>query len=196
MNTLPQLYSPNLEFFNEYGTLDDENSLLSKSQLLMIRHGISEYNQAAKDLRAQLKEKYPDDETKRKAIELEEFGNQIKNSHIVDAQLHQDGIKQAQNQQELLNSFNFSKVLVSPHRRTIQTAVNVLKSHPQLKDGITFTLFPMAKEILNNANDLPVGQKTLIDFTNKITEEIPQITFDFQYINAYKHPNLWFVEIL
>lgn len=70
----------------------------------------------------------------------------------------------AKKQQDLINQFTFEKILVSPHRRTIQTAVNALGTHPQLENGITLTLYPIAKEILNNLNDMPVSRSDLDTF--------------------------------
>ena len=40
---------------------------------------------------------------------------------------------------------------MSPHRRTIETTVNIFKDR-EVKHVIT--LFPWAKEIMNNSNDL------------------------------------------
>lgn len=99
--------------------------------MLIIRHGISNYNVFSTELRAKLKMEYPDDAQKRLEIEYKEFSDYENNSFLVDALLQEpNGHDQALNQQKLINKFNFVKVLVSPHRRTIQTAVNVLKSHP------------------------------------------------------------------
>ena len=96
-----------------------------------------------------------------------------------------------------MNKFKFAKVLVSPHRRTIQTAINILKSHPQLEKGITFEIFPYAKEIVNNVNDLVVSRKELLDFLENIKKDNPQITFDLSRLDELGcHENLWFLNIL
>ena len=71
-----------------------------------------------------------------------------------------------------------NKVFVSPHRRTIQTALNILKSHPQLENGITFILFPMAKEVMNNSNDLPLSRAELDKFLDEQRQANPSIDFD------------------
>jgi hypothetical protein len=52
---------------------------------------------------------------------------------------------------------------VSPHRRTLQTACYVLQNHPQ-RENITLTLLPLAKEVMNNSNDLPIEYNELLDF--------------------------------
>ena len=92
-------------------------------------------------------------------------------------------------------------MLVSPHRRTIQTAVTVLANHPQrLNGGLTLFIFPIAKEILNNGNDLPVSRDALYKFCSKIERENPGFKLDWTYMHALDkiidHPNLWFLEIL
>ena len=46
-----ELNWPNANIFQEYGKLDDPNSILSKSQIIFIRHGYSEYNSAAVEFR-------------------------------------------------------------------------------------------------------------------------------------------------
>ena len=89
------------------------------------------------------------------------------------------------------------KVLVSPHRRTIQTAINILKSHPQLKQGITFEIFPYAKEIVNNANDLVVSRKELLEFIEQVKKDNENIKFDLSRLDELGvHENLWFLGIL
>ena len=54
-------------------------------------------------------------------------------------------------------------VLVSPHIRTIQTAVNMLQSHPQ-KDKLTLKLEPQLKEVVYTAGDVPLSSHELIEF--------------------------------
>jgi len=46
-------------------------------------------------------------------------------------------------------------VLVSPHVRTIETAVNMLSSHPQ-KDELILVLEPQLKEVMHTACDVPI----------------------------------------
>lgn len=49
-----ELKWPNTEFFNLYGSLEDNDSKIAKSQYLMIRHGLSKYNAYAKVYRKEL----------------------------------------------------------------------------------------------------------------------------------------------
>ena len=76
-----------------------------------------------------------------------------------------------------MNIFTFRKVFVSPHRRTIETAVHMLSSHPQ-KSQITFILLPLAKESLHTSSDLPVPFAELQAFTASI-HSLHGFSFDF-----------------
>lgn len=65
---------------------------------------------------------------------------------------------------------------------------------------MTLFIYPIAKEILNNGNDLPVSRDALCKFCQKIERENPGFIFDWSYMHALDkiidHPNLWFLEIL
>ena len=41
-----ELHHPNINFFSDYGSIEDPNSRLSKSPILIVRHAQSEYNAA------------------------------------------------------------------------------------------------------------------------------------------------------
>ena len=196
MENATEFQYPNERIYEKYGSLDEDDSVLAKAPVLLIRHGISNYNVYSNELRAKLLMEYPDDKQKRLDLEMKEFSDYEKNSFLVDALLQEpNGHDQSLNQQKLINKFNFVKVLVSPHRRTIQTAVNILKSHPQLEKGITFVLYPMAKEIVNNANDMPVSREELLSFTEDVKRNNPKITFDLSLMPS-ESPNTWHIQIL
>ena len=96
-------------------------------------------------------------------------------------------------QQQLINQFILVKVLVSPHRRTINTAVNLLKTHPQFKN-MTFVLYPMVKATVNNANDLPVSRQILLEYIEHLKTEHPGLNFDLSLINESKETeNTWLI---
>ena len=57
-NTI-NLKFPNEKIFEVYGSLDEPNSVISKSQFLLIRHGISNYNAYASQFRKQTLEENP-----------------------------------------------------------------------------------------------------------------------------------------
>ena len=68
-----ELHYPNEDIFKKYGSLNDDNSLLSRSQVLMIRHGISDFNLKHRKFMTEFDEKYPGNspeniELKKKAI--------------------------------------------------------------------------------------------------------------------------------
>lgn len=58
--------------------------------------------------------------------------------------------------------FEYRRIYVSPHRRTIMTAVNLFKLY---KRPAKFILLPLAKEYLNNTNDLVVEFEDLLTYT-------------------------------
>ena len=80
------------------------------------------------------------------------------------------------------------KVLVSPHRRTIQTAINILKSHPQhKKGGFTFIIYPYVSELLAGPDDLFVSKEDLEEFIIEVTEENPTIKVDLEIMTKFKN---------
>ena len=46
----------------------------------------------------------------------------------------------------------------------------------------------MAKEILNNANDLVLSRSDLEKFIAKIKRENPKISFDLTHLNKFENP--------
>ena len=63
---------------------------------------------------------------------------------------------------------------MSPHKRTIQTAVQILSSNPQfLSEKVTFTLFPWIKEQMCCNNDCVCSRGELEEFVREIGEEHP-----------------------
>lgn len=61
--------------------------------------------------------------------------------------------------------------------------------------GIKFVLYPMAKEILHNAHDLPVSRKELDVLIEDAMEDNPKIKFDMSLMPT-EQPNTWFIDIL
>ena len=45
------LYTPNENFFSKYGSLEEDDSIISSSSFLFVRHGISLYNIAIEEAR-------------------------------------------------------------------------------------------------------------------------------------------------
>ena len=72
-----------------------------------------------------------DDKKKKEEQQLKEFTDFKSHPELVDPLLHDpDGHKECLDQQDLMYQFDFIKIFVSPHRRTIQTTLDLLKSHP------------------------------------------------------------------
>ena len=116
---------------------------------------------------------------------------------LVDAVLTEQGHENALEQQWLMNQFNFISVLVSPHQRAIETAVDILKTHPQLKNGgITLQLVPYCKEILSMTNSWPVSREKLDKFIELVKYRNPDFKFDMSHMDMFEHPKLWLIEIL
>ena len=71
---------------------------------------------------------------------------------FVDAPINDVGLTQSTKAQEIVNAMHFSVVYVSPMYRTLMTAMNVFKAHPN-RQNISFVVLPVAKEALNTCND-------------------------------------------
>ena len=69
--------------------------------------------------------------------------------------------------------------------------MNVLGSYP---GDVTLTLYPMAKEILNNINDIPVSRRKLNEFIADIKVKNPKINFDTSILDNFSES--WFLDIL
>ena len=121
-------------------------------------------------------------------MRLKEFRDLENNRFALDSLLHETiGVQDCLKQQPLINKYNFKKVYVSPHRRTIQTAINILGTHPQ-KSSITLILLPILKEhhgvgVLYNMG-LPVDE---------IKTFCVQYEKDFKFDFSYLKDDNWFV---
>ena len=89
------------------------------------------------------------------------------------------------------------KVLASPLRRTLQTAANLLKSHPQVKspEGLTIVLYPYLTEKVDFLDSVPVLREDLEEFTSELELLHEGIKFDYSLMNKLKRKNLWFLDI-
>jgi len=54
---------------------------------------------------------------------------------------------------ELINKTKLKMVLVSPLKRSLETALEVLKTYPE-KEGLRIIAYPYITEVLQNANDI------------------------------------------
>ena len=46
-----RLNEPNQNIFQEYGTFEEPDSFLAQSQFILVRHALSDFNQAHNDLK-------------------------------------------------------------------------------------------------------------------------------------------------
>jgi len=83
-------------------------------------------------------------------------------------------------------------VLVSPHFRTIQTAIGLLEKHPQ-KAEFTLRVDPFIKEVLRNSCDIPSSVEDLKSFTTRMTQETG---FKFDLSHELLVDDLWSVKIM
>ena len=71
-------------------------------------------------------------------------------------------------------------------RRTIQTAVRILSSHPMMTSPdkkIQFVLYPHVRESVTYTN-LTISRQELEKYIGTITEEYPNISFDYSYLDS------------
>lgn len=80
--------------------------------------------------------------------------------------------------------------MVSPLRRTLETAYNVYKTHPNF-DKIKFLVVPNLRECLNTSSDIPVHiEETIREFR----ELIPQL--DFSLFDEFEDRPHYFLEAM
>ncbi|EWS72485.1 histidine phosphatase family (branch protein 1) (macronuclear) [Tetrahymena thermophila SB210] len=150
-----------------------------ESQILLIRHGFSEYNYSIDTYHRQHDQKN---------IHTEECRSIRLNVNDIDTPLHPIGIEQAKNSQKYVNDLDVHTVFISPLFRTLQTADLLFANHPQkhlikyivlpeLSEGLCFScsFAPLAfsdirKNQFNNF-DFSLGQK----FSQKPAWQIEQI---------------------
>ena len=90
-----------------------------------------------------------------------------------DARLSPLGIEQCMSSQPIVNQLKIHTIMVSPLRRTLETAYNVYKTHPNF-DKIKFLVVPALRECLNTTSDIPIHiEETIREFRDLI----PQLDF-------------------
>ena len=74
------------------------------------------------------------------------------NPDLCDANLSEEGIKQAKSKQEEINKLNLVKVYVSPYNRALETMVYALETHPNV-DNLSVIVHPKIGEIIGCGHD-------------------------------------------
>jgi phosphohistidine phosphatase SixA len=148
--------------------------LQNKSQVLLIRHGKSVANV-----------EYDSFEGKDKNHILD---NWTLNKDIRDSRLAPLGIEQAQSAAITMNQIKVNTVLVSPLRRTLETAYNIFKEHPDFSK-IKFIVVPNLRESMNTSSDIP---ENIENIREEFTNIIPHL--DFSLMNNYKNHIYYYLE--
>jgi broad specificity phosphatase PhoE len=109
--------------------------LLSGSQVLLQRHANSQFN-------------YEDTALKEKDYTDEEYKVLRIKDELRDAPLSQLGIDQCLEAQQIANKLTVEVILVSPLRRTLETAYHTFKEHSNF-ENIEFILTPNLREAID-----------------------------------------------
>lgn len=109
----------------------------------------------------------------------------------LDTPLSEKGNEQTVTAQSQVNGVKlYKKVYVSPMRRTLQTAVQLLDKHPQ-KSELTLVLVPILKEGLVSTDTLPMKFEELIKFL-----ENTGFKYDASLLENYKDKETYPFEII
>lgn len=114
---------------------------------------------------------------------------------MIDAEILPETIPLIEKQTQYISELDLQIVLVSPQRRTIQTAVHLLKGHPQFSTlGFVLKLCPQAKEITQVMPQFGVCREQLNQLMESFTDEFPQLTFDTTLLDQLSE--LWWLDVL
>ena len=92
-------------------------TLASGSPVILLRHAESKHNEASRNLKA-------------RECTLEERANERASVKHRDGPITKLGKNQCKEASNVTNELNVEVVLISPMRRTLQTAYHVFKKHP------------------------------------------------------------------
>ena len=101
----------------------------------------------------------------------EDFKRARTNIEYIDPLLTELGLQQCEAASEITNKLKVEIVLISPMARTMQTAYNVFKNHPNL-NNIEFIVVPNLKELLGSAPSIP---KDIVTTINQYKDKLPNI---------------------
>ena len=143
-----------------------------ESQVILVRHAKSAYNLVYTNACV-------------KGASDDELKNLSADKQFRDCELSQEGFEQWAKEAKLIYNINVHTVFVSPLRRTLQTAVNLFKSHPNF-ESIKFILLPIAKEAIEGTDDLPWNIDSILsefegEFPNLCTSHFDKYENRFNY---------------
>jgi broad specificity phosphatase PhoE len=109
----------------------------------------------------------------------------MQKSATMDTDLTEFGWSQCREKQELAQKLDFDIVLISPLRRTLETAHCIFKKHPNFQQ-IRFVLAPLAREIV----DIPANiTETIAEFAPLFPNGLDTSNFD-----GYGNRERWVLE--
>jgi broad specificity phosphatase PhoE len=133
---------------------DGAEEFKSGSQVILLRHAESKSNQLKSQIRSIKHTK-------------EDILRARTNLKYIDPSITELGKQQCEATAEVTDKLKVEIVLVSPMTRTMQTAYNVFKSHPNF-NNIEFIVVPKLKEILSSVSSIPKDiTKTIENFKSK-----------------------------
>jgi broad specificity phosphatase PhoE len=100
---------------------------------------------------------------------------------LVDPDLHPTGVQQCHYNAPKCHAINFTRVIVSPMNRAMQTAIHMFKGHPNVKN-IVFTVLPLVHEVFHTSNDAPQDVYELMKRYAPGAEDAEGLMFDFSII--------------
>jgi broad specificity phosphatase PhoE len=148
--------------------------LQTKSQVLMIRHGKSVANV-----------EYANVSEKDESLILHHWRL---NKDLRDSRLAPLGIEQSKNAGIIMNQIKVHTVLVSPLRRTLETAYYIFKEHPDFSK-IKFIVVPNLRESMNTSSDIPENFENVRDEFSKIFPHL-----DYSLMDDYKNQFYYYLE--
>lgn len=128
-------------------------------------------------------------------IREREFVHHCMQAKFIDDQLSAAGHEMCAKAYESIQDLKLhGNVFVSPFRRTIQSACNLLKNHPN-KAELTLVLKPGAAEHLGFKNVFLLHADALKRYCARMTEQYG-LTIDTTFVDQYQDPKLWFLELI
>jgi len=118
----------------------DEPSIFKDSTVILLRHARSEANEA--NLKV-FNRNGPQKDYTKNAVD----------DDLRDCGIHSSGVEECLKAQKVANSLDIHTVFVSPLKRTMETAYQVFKNHPNF-EKIRFIVAPKAKEGLKACSDI------------------------------------------
>jgi len=145
----------------------------SESNAMFIRHALSKINyfyEKCGDLQSRVEKQH----MRYNLFECDDS--------FLDCGLHQWGVAQCKEASKLIDSVEFSAVIVSPMHRTLSTCIEIFKNHPR-KEKIEFYVHCDLAEMLKKDSDVFDVEKF-----NATIQEAKEVGIVFD-TKKYFHPN-------